>query len=92
MIFKKDFLEEKFREYYRETSKTATHIFVYSESQDESYYPTALSDRDKNHTYINKERYSEMRSRDYFDLSFRWEDTEFVAVGCDEDVIRLENI
>ena len=34
MEFRKDFLEEKFKEYNKETGGTATHVFIHSKTQD----------------------------------------------------------
>jgi len=79
-------INHSFEEYYEKTGNTATHIFVYSKKQDERSYGKMLDGKE---TYLNGERYSEMRSRDYRDkIDFNNIDIKFIGVGTYDDVVR----
>lgn len=82
-------LEVKFKKYYYKKIRTATHVFVYSESQDGIIVgnPLGVHQDDNKKNYVNGVRYTEMRSRDAT-AEFNWDDTEFIAVGCDADIER----
>jgi hypothetical protein len=84
MKFNKTELQIEFTNYYKETGFNATHIFVFSERQNEVIKNT-ICDGEKKQPYVNNEKYSEMRNRDSDDV-FNWDDTKFIAVGTNNDI------
>lgn len=89
MEFSEIELQKQFKEYYKKTGNTATHVFVFSEDQSKITFDyldgNEFFDGKKN--YVNGLRYSEMRNRDS-DSVFNWEDTKIIAVGTIRDVKR----
>jgi|GEM_PF-3798367 len=84
MKIAKEKLEKAFKDYYAKNGETATHIFVYSENQDNISIGFAM---DAKQTYVNEVRYSEARSRDA-DLNFNFYDSIFISVGTYDDIKR----
>jgi UDP-glucose 4-epimerase len=75
-------IDQEFKEYYYKNISTATHIFIYSESQSMERAITSSSMSMFN--LINGKPYTEMRSRDAKQEYVK--DAIFVAVGTYEDI------
>ena len=75
--------KKEFRDYYKKTGETATHIFTYSKEQKERVVYLISG---KRNVFINEKEYTEMRSRDSENQSYNFKDTIFLAVGRYADV------
>lgn len=85
--FDTQFLENKFKEYYEEHDKTATHIFIFSKKQQQIKFDFPMGELfNKGQVHVGEKPYTEMRHRDSDSTTFGWGDAEFVAVGTYEDV------
>lgn len=77
-------LKKEFNKYYEDNIETATDVFTFSSSQDvivRHHSPDFKSN------YVNGLRFTECRSRDS-SHDYNWDDTQFVAVGRDQDTER----
>lgn len=81
-------LKEAFENYYKEKGVSATHVFVYSKTQESIISKNILMFFHKERVvfYVNNKNYSEMRSRDSADKEFGFDDTMFVCVGTNSDI------
>lgn len=83
-------LQKAFKKYYKEKGENASHIFVYSKSQEKRYKELYFLQEYNNTTTINGHVYTEMRNRDSENLNFNDIDVVFVGVGTYNDVKHLQ--
>lgn len=81
------FLDEKFKEYYKKHTITATHIFVFSKKQKKRSEEVPFMDSEFIiiSTKVNGVEYTEMRSRDESQI-YNFDDTKFLDVGTYNDI------
>lgn len=86
MKFGKEILDQKFKEYYKETNEVATYVFTYSQKQDNLPKWGMCDDGKKN--YVNGVLYSQCDIRDSEGDHSNWDDAVLIGVGRTDDIKR----